>query len=64
MAVIVVALAWCAALNTPAKLTEPKVANISMMPSDRPASPTRFATNAFFAATAATGLNCQNPISR
>src|SRR5215472_443063 len=64
MAVITVGLAVCATLNTPAKLTEPKVVNISMIASDKPASPTRLATNAFFAATAAAGLNCQNPISR
>ena len=50
--------------NTPVKLNVPNSANISMIASDRPASPTRFAMNAFFAATAADGLNCQNPISR
>jgi hypothetical protein len=32
--------------------------------SERPMSPTRFTTNAFFAATAAESLCCQNPISR
>ena len=42
----------------------PNVANMSMIPSDSPASPTRFAMNAFLAATAAAGLNCQKPISR
>ena len=30
----------------------------------KPSSPTRLAMNAFLAATAAAGLNCQNPISR
>jgi hypothetical protein len=50
--------------NTPVKLNVPNSANISMIASDRPASPTRFAMNAFFAAAAADGLNCQNPISR
>jgi hypothetical protein len=35
-----------------------------MIAIDSPASPTRLAMNAFFAAVAATGLNCQNPISR
>ena len=56
--------AWCACENTPAKVTVPNVLNMSMMPSDSPASPTRLAMNAFLAATAAAGLNCQNPISR
>src|SRR5271166_3066782 len=51
-------------LKTPAKLTEPNWANISMIASDSPASPTRFTMNAFLAATAAAGLYCQNPISR
>ena len=50
--------------KTPTKLTVPNSANISMIASDRPASPTRLAMNAFFAAVAAVGLNCQNPISR
>ena len=50
--------------NTPGKLNVPNSENISMIASDRPASPTRLAMNAFFAATAAVGLNCQNPISR
>ncbi len=44
--------------------TVPNSANISMMAMDSPASPTRLAMNAFFAATAAEGLYCQNPISR
>src|SRR5712691_8699442 len=48
--------------NTPVKDTEPNTANISMIASDSPASPTRFAMNAFLAATAAAGLNCQKPI--
>ncbi len=38
--------------------------NISMIASDRPASPTRLAMKAFFAAVAADGLYCQKPISR
>ena len=50
--------------NTPVKLNVPNSANISMIARDRPASPTRLAMNAFLAATAAVGLNCQNPISR
>src|SRR5215472_11835121 len=53
-----------AAPKTPVNVNVPNSANISMTASDRPASPTRFTTNAFFAATAADGLNCQNPISR
>src|SRR5262249_13470354 len=51
-------------LKTPVNVNVPNSANISMIASDRPASPTLFAMNAFFAATAAAGLNCQNPISR
>ena len=35
-----------------------------MIASDKPKSPTRFATNAFFAATAAVGLCCQKPINK
>ncbi len=49
-------LALCTWLNTPAKLTEPNWANISMIASDSPASPTRFAMNAFLAATGGAGL--------
>ena len=54
----------CAEANTPPKLNVPNSENINMIASDSPASPTRFAMNAFLAATAAVGLNCQNPISR
>ena len=50
--------------STPVKLVVPNCWNISMIASDRPTSPTRLAMNAFFAATAAAGLYCQNPISR
>jgi len=50
--------------NTPAKDSVPKVLNIKNMPRARPASPTRFITNAFLAAVAADGLWYQNPISR
>jgi hypothetical protein len=57
-------LAELAAWKTPVKVIVPKVAKISMMASDRPASPTRLAMKAFFAAVAAAGLNCQKPISR
>lgn len=42
----------------------PKVVNISMIAMERPTSPTRLTRNAFFAAVAALGLCCQNPISR
>ena len=45
-------------------VTEPKVANISMIAIDIPRSPTRFAMNAFLAAVAAAGLYCQKPMSR
>src|ERR1700727_2389092 len=53
-----------AAPNTPEKETVPNSANISMIASDSPTSPTRLAMKAFLAATAAEFLNCQNPISR
>ena len=58
-------VAACAARgSTSEKANEPKVVNISMMPMDRPMSPTRLTRNAFFAAVAALGLCCQKPISR
>src|SRR3984885_16090211 len=50
--------------KTPAYERVPKVLNIKNMPTARPASPTRFITNAFLAAVAADGLWYQNPISR
>src|SRR6202012_4973590 len=50
--------------NTPVKLNVPNSANISMIARDSPTSPTRLAMKDFLAATAAVGLNCQNPISR
>ena len=50
--------------TTPVNDTVPNSANISMIASDSPASPTRLTMNAFLAATAAEGLYCQNPISR
>ena len=50
--------------KTPVNVTEPNVANISMIATDSPASPTRLAMNAFLAATAAAGLYCQKPMSR
>src|SRR5215472_1368148 len=63
-AVVTPELELCTCEKTPVKLTEPNCWNISMIASDSPTSPTLLATNAFFAATAAAGLNCQNPISR
>jgi hypothetical protein len=42
----------------------PSCANISMIASAMPTSPTRLSTNAFLAAAAADGLCCQNPMSR
>src|SRR5215475_3108944 len=57
-------LAWPTALSTPVKLVVPNCWNISMMPSDSPTSPTQLAMKAFFAATAAAVLYCQNPMSR
>ena len=39
-------------LATPSKVTEPNCTNAIMTARDRPTSPTRLATNAFFAAVA------------
>lgn len=64
IAVSLPSLACSAVPNTPANVTSPNSVNISMMPIDSPRSPTRLTRNAFFAATAALGLCCQNPISR
>ncbi len=50
--------------RTASKEVRPNVANISMIAIDRPTSPTRLTTNAFFAAVAALGLWYQNPMSR
>jgi len=50
--------------NTPVKFTVPNSANIKKIAIVRPVSPIRLTMNAFLAATAADGLNCQNPISR
>src|SRR5271163_449940 len=64
---ITVSAPWeadAAPANTPAYDRVPKVLNIKNIPSARPASPTRFITNAFLAAVAADGLWYQNPISR
>ena len=57
-------LAPGAAANTPAYERVPKVLNMRNMANARPASPTRFITNAFLAAVAADGLWYQKPISR
>ncbi len=63
--VVIVAFDACGApAATLAKLKLPNVANITMMAIDRPKSPIRFTTNAFFAAVAADGLYDQKPISR
>jgi hypothetical protein len=51
-------------LNTPVNDTVPNSVNIRKMARVSPASPTRLTMNAFFAATAAEFLYCQNPISR
>ncbi len=45
-------LAPSALENTSAKLTLPNCQNMIMIATDRPKSPTRFTTNAFFAAAA------------
>ena len=57
-------LAAAGSSSTPENVTEPNVTNINMMAIDRPTSPTRLTTKAFFAATAADGLYCQKPMSR
>ena len=51
-------------VETLAKEVLPNVTKISPTPSESPMSPTRLITKAFFAAAAAVGLYCQNPISR
>ena len=48
----------------PANDTSPKVANAIIIAKDSPTSPTRFATNAFFAAVAYAGFWFQKPISK
>src|SRR3954466_14615722 len=62
--VMVVPEARSEAADTPANATVPNVANVSIVPSAMPMSPTRFTTKAFLAATAAEVLCCQKPISR
>ena len=54
----------CTEPNTPVNEVVPNSLNIRKMARVRLASPTRLTMNAFFAATAAEGLSCQNPISR
>ena len=49
---------------TGAMAVVPNWANISMIASAMPRSPTRLTTNALVAAVAAESLCCQNPISR
>ena len=53
-----------AACWTPAKVTVPNAANMIMIATDRPKSPTRLTTNALLAAVAYAGLWFQNPMSR
>ena len=50
--------------RTSPKVTDPTCATMAPIARRRPASPTRFITNAFLAAVAYTGLWFQNPISR
>src|SRR3954468_3209843 len=58
-------LETCAApAFTLAKAEDPNSAHMLITASDSPMSPTRFTTNAFFAAVAAECLCCQKPISR
>ena len=64
IAVIAVSLAPEAFSSIPAKETLPNVAKAIMMAIDRPKSPTRFMTNAFFAAVAYSGFWFQKPINR
>ena len=63
-AVAIPVLAPSMAPKTPAKETTPKVANIRKIAMARPASPTRFMMNAFFAAVAAAGRSVYQAISR
>src|SRR6478752_5746480 len=56
MAVTVAVLASGAVSKTPENDTVPNAANMTMIATDRPMSPTRLTTNAFLAATAALGL--------
>ena len=63
-AVMVACPAASAPANTVVNETDPKVANMTISATANPMSPTRFTTNAFFAAVAAEGRCCQNPISR
>ena len=44
--------AWCEASCTPSKVVVPRVAKAIMIAKDRPMSPTRFITKAFFEAVA------------
>ncbi len=53
-----------AAAFTASKDELPNSANMVITAIVMPRSPTRFITNALFAAAAADGLCCQNPISR
>ena len=64
MAVSVPSLASPAAPKTGPNVTDPNVANISMIARPRPTSPIRLMTKAFFAAAAAEGLCSQKPMSR
>ncbi|CAB5000363.1 unannotated protein [freshwater metagenome] len=49
---------------TVSKVTPPNTANMAMMATDRPKSPTRLMMKAFLAATAATSLYWYQPMSR
>src|SRR5665648_201616 len=64
IAVSVPLLAPATPASTPAKLTVPNVANMSMIATDMPKSPTRLATNALLAAAALAGTWFQKPMSR
>src|SRR6478735_12226680 len=64
IAVSTPSLAASARVNTSANSIEPNVENMIMIARISPMSPTRLTTNAFFAAAAADGLYCQNPMSR
>ena len=64
IAVIDASEAWWACSETPAKVVVPRVANAIMIASERPISPTRFITNAFFEAVAYAGFLFQKPIKR
>ena len=64
MAVEIVSFAPGTAAKTSVNPRVPNEANMIIMATANPMSPTRLTTNAFFAAVAVVGLYCQNPMSK